>query len=365
MAVKPSYEPCAKIGCEKCHDVAIQYIRAKVDQLLALMGTLPLRPEELDDATLIELDPIGIIAGSFEQVLAHLKQTNHELAIARNEIRTVFDSFGAAVIVVSKEDLVEDCNAQALDWFFPSTDASQIIGHPLAAACSCHEHLLITQQTGNRQVSEFLHENRHYQMVTSAILNEENQVEKKVHLYFDITAQKTAEEILIAQATTDALTGIANRRKFYSVLAAEMGRAERYNLSLAVMMLDIDHFKEINDTLGHQVGDDVLEELARLISGMIREQDVFARWGGEEFSILAPSRDAEGMRQFAEKLRSAVESHFFHGAGRVTCSFGVAEYQPHEAIESFFRRIDAALYRAKGNGRNRVELARCNLIEKG
>lgn len=345
------------------YSVEIEYIRAKVDQLLGLMGTLPLRSEELDDATLIELDPIGIIAGSFEQVLAHLKQTNHELTIARNEIRTVFDAFGAAVVVVDKEDIIEDCNAQAMEWFFGVADASQIIGRPLDDVCPCHEKLLVTKQNGNRQISEFTHENHHYQLVSSMICNEENQIEKKIHLYFDITAQKVVEEVLITQATTDALTGIANRRKFYSVLTAEMGRAERYNLTFAVMMLDIDHFKEINDTLGHQHGDDVLEELARLISGMIREQDVFARWGGEEFVILAPSRDAESMRLFAEKLRSAVESHSFHGVGHVTCSFGVAEYQQHEAIESFFRRVDAALYRAKGNGRNRVELARSGLKE--
>lgn len=364
MATEPRQGAHSRTDDQENRSAAIQYIRAKVDQLLALMGTLPLRPEELDDSTLIELDPIGIIAGSFEQVLAHLKQTNHELAIARNEIRAVFDSFGAAVIVVNKENLVDDCNVQALEWFFHAAEASQVLGRPLAEICPCHEQLLTTQQVGNRQVSEFTHENRHYQLVSSTIYDEANQIEKVVHLYFDITAQKVTEELLITQATTDSLTGIANRRKFYSVLSAEMGRAERYHLSLAVMMLDIDHFKEINDTLGHQVGDDVLAELAKLISGMIREQDVFARWGGEEFAILAPSRDAEGMRQFAEKLRGAVEAHFFPGVGRVTCSFGLAEYQPHEAIESFFRRIDAALYRAKGNGRNRVELARCGLVEK-
>ena len=357
MAAEPRQEKCLKMDSQEDRSVAIQYIRAKVDQLLTLMGTLPLRPEELDDATLIELDPIGIVAGSFEQVLAHLKQTNRELTLARNEIRAVFDAFGAAVIVVDKGDLVEDCNAQALDWFFFSADASQIIGHPLAEVCSCHERLLTSQQIGNRQVSEFIHDDRHYQVVISAILDEANQIEKRVYLYFDITAQKVTEEVLIAQATTDSLTGIANRRKFYSVLTAEMDRAERYQLPLAVMMLDIDHFKDVNDTLGHQVGDDVLEEMARLVSGVIRKQDVFARWGGEEFIIMAPSRDLEGMRQFAEKLRSAVESHSFHGVGRVTCSFGVAEYQPHESIEVFFSRVDAALYLAKGNGRNRVELA--------
>jgi diguanylate cyclase (GGDEF)-like protein len=339
------------------YNAAVQYIRAKVNQLLTLMGTLPLRPEELDDATLIELDPIGIIAGSFEQVLAHLNQTNHELAIARNEIRAVFDSLGAAVVVVNKESIVDDCNAQALEWFFHADDASQIIGRPLADVCPCNEHLLATQQAGSRQVSEFTYENRHYQLVTSAILNEDNQIEKVVHLYFDITPQKRAEEILTTQATTDALTGIANRRQFNAILGTEMRRAERYHMALSLILLDIDNFKQINDTLGHQVGDKVLVELARLLSGMIREQDVFARWGGEEFAILASSYDAEGIEKFAEKLRHAVETHSFPGVGRVTCSFGLAARRRRESVESLFRRVDAALYRAKENGRNRVESA--------
>lgn len=357
MAVKPLPEQPPKKDCDDCHDAAIHYIRAKVDQLLTLMGTLPLRPEELDDATLIELDPIGIIAGSFEQVLAHLKQTNHELSIARSEIRSVFDALGAAVIVVSKAGLVEDCNAQAREWFFNSADVIKIIGHPLSEICSDHQQLWVTQMIDNRQISEFMHANRYYQRVSSMICDESNQVEKVVHLCFDITVQKRAEEILKTQATTDTLTGIANRRKLYAMLSAEIGRAGRYKLPLSAMMLDIDHFKQVNDMLGHLVGDDVLVELVKLISGMIREQDIFARWGGEEFIILVPNRDAEDTQKFAEKLRRSVEAHSFPTVGSVTCSFGVAEYQHQESIEAFFKRVDTALYQAKENGRNRVELA--------
>lgn len=343
--------------CEKKYQTAIQYIRAKVDQLLGLMGTLPFRQQELDDATLIDLDPIGIIAGSFEQVLGHLKQANHELNLARNEIRSVFDALGAAVIVVDKANLVEDCNAQALEWFFYSTDATKVVGQPLSEVCADHDQLWATQQIANRQISEFTHASRYYQRVSSMINNEANQVEKVVHLCFDVTVQKQAEEMLKEQATTDTLTGIANRRKLYAMLSSEIRRAGRYKLPLSAMMLDIDHFKRVNDMLGHLVGDDVLVNLVSLISGMIREQDIFARWGGEEFIILVPNRDIKDTRQFAEKLRKAVELHAFPTAGSLTCSFGVAEYQQNESIEGFFKRVDEALYRAKENGRNRVELA--------
>jgi diguanylate cyclase (GGDEF)-like protein/PAS domain S-box-containing protein len=173
----------------------------------------------------------------------------------------------------------------------------------------------------------------------------------------DITDRKRAEEKLKLQATTDALTGIANRRLFNTFLETEMSRATRHHLPLAVMLVDVDHFKRINDAFGHQAGDDVLVELARLVSGKIRAHDLFARWGGEEFVILSPHCDAEKVRLLAEKLRTAVEMHVFPGIGHVTCSFGVTEYGAGDSVENFIGRADAGLYRAKENGRNRVEMA--------
>jgi diguanylate cyclase (GGDEF)-like protein len=173
----------------------------------------------------------------------------------------------------------------------------------------------------------------------------------------DITDRKRAEEKLKLQATTDALTGIANRRLFNSFLETEMRRAARHHLPLAVMIMDIDHFKQINDAYGHQVGDSVLVNLTQLVSGKIREHDFFARWGGEEFVILSPNCDAGNMRLLAEKLRVAVEAHPFPDISRVTCSFGLTEYCTGDSAEDFVGRADAALYRAKENGRNRVEMA--------
>jgi diguanylate cyclase (GGDEF)-like protein/PAS domain S-box-containing protein len=173
----------------------------------------------------------------------------------------------------------------------------------------------------------------------------------------DITDRKRAENNLKLQATTDALTGIANRRLFNSFLDTEMRRAERHRLPLAVMIMDIDHFKQINDAYGHQVGDGVLVELTRLVSEKIREHDFFARWGGEEFVILSPNCDAANMRLLAEKLRVAMETHAFTDISRVTCSFGLTEYCTGESAEDFIGRADAGLYRAKENGRNRVEMA--------
>ena len=172
----------------------------------------------------------------------------------------------------------------------------------------------------------------------------------------DITDRKQAEETLRQLASTDSLTGIANRREFDAALQAEMSRTERYRQPFSVLLLDIDHFKQVNDTFGHQTGDVVLRGLARLVAGRIRAQDMFARWGGEEFVILVPNCNAVEARMFAEKLRLAVEQHDFPGVGQVTCSIGLAEYHPGESINNFIERVDECLYRAKDNGRNRVEV---------
>lgn len=172
----------------------------------------------------------------------------------------------------------------------------------------------------------------------------------------DVSIRKQAEDKLKLQATTDTLTGIANRRLFDSRLENEISRTTRHHFPLSIMIIDIDHFKRVNDDFGHQAGDEVLVELARLVSEQIRADDFFARWGGEEFVILSPGIDLENMRLLAEKLRVAVESHAFPAVSFMTCSFGLATYHAGDTAESFIHRADAALYRAKENGRNRVEI---------
>ncbi len=122
-------------------------------------------------------------------------------------------------------------------------------------------------------------------------------------------------------------------------------------------MFDVDRFKQINDTYGHQAGDRVLVALARTASGRLRGADVLARWGGEEFIILAPETDGAMALQVAEKLRSAIAQTPFDETGSVTCSFGLAQYASGESAEALIARADRALYGAKLKGRNRVEFA--------
>lgn len=159
------------------------------------------------------------------------------------------------------------------------------------------------------------------------------------------------------RAATDPLTGLFNRRKFNQELAIEILRTQRYKTPLSLVLYDIDYFKRINDAHGHQVGDKVLIDLSRLVSARIRQNDVLARWGGEEFVILVPGSSAQMARGLAENLREAVQALIFDESIIVTCSFGVAEFEIGDTTETLVARADAAMYRAKINGRNRVELA--------
>ncbi|MCX6362895.1 MAG: GGDEF domain-containing protein [Actinobacteria bacterium] len=171
----------------------------------------------------------------------------------------------------------------------------------------------------------------------------------------ELEAQKLKLEEL---ATTDTLTGAYNRRKFNDLTLVELERARRYEHPLSLLILDIDHFKHVNDTYGHEAGDEVLVVLAGLMRAGIRATDSLARWGGEEFVVLSPGVTVEGAAELAERLRVAAGTYEHASSGTVTVSIGVAQYRPGETPDELFARADLALFRAKEGGRDRVELAR-------
>ena len=159
-----------------------------------------------------------------------------------------------------------------------------------------------------------------------------------------------------SEARIDALTGLANRRALEEILAAEISRAQRFAHQLAVVLLDLDRFKSINDSFGHAAGDVMLRTVSRLLTSLARQGDTVARWGGEEFVVVLPETDLGGAQRFAERLRRTIEAHSV-GDMRTSASCGVATMLPEDTVEALLGAADEALYLAKSNGRNRTESA--------
>jgi diguanylate cyclase (GGDEF)-like protein len=167
-------------------------------------------------------------------------------------------------------------------------------------------------------------------------------------------------------ARTDELTGAWNRRRFEETVETEMDRLRRYGQRLSLMILDVDHFKKINDLYGHSIGDQVLIDLSNTIRSSLRASDSLTRWGGEEFVILCPNTTAEIVSNLAERLRKEISSIKFQEVGNITLSFGVAECGSEETWEQWLHRADEALYLAKSGGRDQVKMIKrpSSLIEK-
>lgn len=191
------------------------------------------------------------------------------------------------------------------------------------------------------------------------ILDQKGELAEILSVGHDISQRKELETELRKLATTDSLTGIANRRRFLSKAPKEVTRSQRYGRDLSVLMLDVDHFKTINDRYGHAVGDQVLCRLVEVCNDELREHDVIGRLGGEEFAILLPETVLETARAVAERLRENIEATTVDGQSfHFTVSFGVAQVKgSEETAEEVIRRADEALYRAKQKGRNRVEVS--------
>ena len=228
-------------------------------------------------------------------------------------------------------------------------------------------------------------DNRDYQMFAKAFYSKINEIDdtKRVVLMLDKTLEPKSFYLSISiieeekqlflinltditkmtiqrvktehKAYYDGLTQVYNRNKFDEVFGQELLRVQRYHHPLSIAILDIDHFKNFNDTFGHLIGDEVLIMLAENLDDKVRNTDTFARWGGEEFVILFVETQLKDAIVTANILREHIEKIEHKTAGKITASFGVTQYQEGDTLDSLFKRCDEALYMAKENGRNRVE----------
>jgi diguanylate cyclase (GGDEF)-like protein/PAS domain S-box-containing protein len=295
----------------------------------------------------------------------------HELEVSTSRFRSVVNAAYDAIITVDQEHNITLFNRAAENLF--GYDSSEVIGQPLMQ--------LIPEQSRQHH-SEYIRQFAR-SPVRSRQMNERNLIYgrhrdgallpveiaiSKINvgglieftaIVRDIEDRVRLMNLLQRQATKDPLTGLPNRREFLEVVHNILKSTKE----LSVFMLDIDFFKKVNDTYGHDAGDEVLHVLAKVGAASVRKLDIFARWGGEEFVAALPGADLEEARMVAEKLRAKIEAHDFTHQWRggrpipFTVSIGTTERAADEHdVDAILKRADQALYKAKQTGRNRVEL---------
>jgi diguanylate cyclase (GGDEF)-like protein len=203
------------------------------------------------------------------------------------------------------------------------------------------------------KVKILLNDKIYYFSVRVSKLNNENNKLCTVVLS-DITQTEVYQKKLEKLSITDALTNIGNREFFNQNIKKEIKRAKRYKTPLSLLMFDLDFFKKVNDTYGHDVGDIVLKEISKEVKSLLRNIDLFCRYGGEEFMVIMPETSLDKAIILAQRIRKSIEKLEIHPVKQITISIGVTELKEDDTIETFIKRVDNALYKSKENGRNRV-----------
>jgi len=283
-------------------------------------------------------------------------------------IRTFFDSQNNITILATTEAVVM-INKAGLDVFGFETLNSFLVSKPVLLDYFIAEEGCLDKYTYGKKWIEKVEQTKK-KSVKVKIFSKEDTLEyyykikisklkgsKEYILTFtDISDIEREKSTLQESAELDPLTKIYNRVKLNEMFQSIFFNANKYNLKLSIILFDIDHFKSINDTYGHNVGDKVLVELSRLSKSLLRSHDIIARWGGEEFMIVLNETSQEEAKVLGDRLRLSIDKYHFEVVEHVTCSFGVTEFSAGDTPAQFLERVDEALYEAKENGRNRVVL---------
>jgi diguanylate cyclase (GGDEF)-like protein len=290
-------------------------------------------------------------------------------AISRRLLDTILKKWGYEVVVAFNgaqawnELQKEDAPRLAiLDWMMPEMDGVEVCGKVRDRTDAPYVYILLLSAKSQREDLVKGMESGADDYITKPFDANELKVRLRAgRRILDLQSQlMSAQEALREQAARDPLTGIWNRNAIFDTFRRELARAEREGSPLCIVMLDIDHFKNLNDTHGHMAGDAVLREFTGRIAASLRPYDAVGRYGGEEFLVVLPGCTLESGVRHAERLRGLITNNSFdtsEGRHTVSCSLGVASISPGgpNDPDSLIRAADAALYRAKRNGRDRVE----------
>lgn len=310
------------------------------------------------ESLLITVLLIAVIFGIFEYSFAHLFKT---LNFQERYIHTILDSQQNMVVVTDGSKIIYANHA-----FFEYLEYPNLEAFRQKHACICEyfetgesdEYLqsemegvlwtdyLIRYSTKEHKVKMTMRGKTSIFTVHSQKMEYQDEI-RHVVVFTDITK-------LNELATQDPLTHVANRFQFDKVFEHSIRLSTRYGRPLSMMLIDIDHFKQVNDRYGHLVGDEVLKQIASLLSNNIRKSDIVARWGGEEFVILLPDNEVSSALTLAEALRIRIETDDFAPVEQVTCSIGVVQWRVDDSPDALLKRVDEKLYEAKERGRNRV-----------
>ncbi|EPF2605204.1 TPA: sensor domain-containing diguanylate cyclase [Yersinia enterocolitica] len=321
--------------------------------------------------SLTQLEPYGVVIifeGLYISESVVTQPTSPKLmakAYSRSEqsfYEQFFSTNTAPMLLIdpSKEGLIVDANQAATRFYGYSRD-EMCRKHTWEINSMGKDVLPVMNEVaklpGGHKPLNFIHKladgnTRHVQTYAGPV--ELDGIRLMLCIIHDITEQKRLEQALEHAALKDPLTDLGNRRQLFPLVEHAHAQSQRYGQNFSLILLDVDHFKNINDQLGHHKGDEVLIFLARTLESIIRECDIVFRWGGEEFTILLPSTNLDGALQLAESIRETIQMICQPNLPQLTVSIGVAQHQVGEDTDSLFKRMDEALYRAKASGRNRV-----------
>ncbi len=309
--------------------------------------------ERVAEQSMDELSRMGI---AFNRMTVELDRIYTGLQSERDKLTTIIVAAQEGIVVTDRQGDVVLINPAAERLLQKSSE--QIIREGFFQLLDDPEYLqAYLEQSGVDIPTTVVYQNRVLDVCANTIHTPEGVLIGSAALFRDITEEKRLEKQLVILSNTDAMTGLHNRRRLDEILKDEFNRARRYQQSLSLLMLDVDHFKRFNDEHGHDQGDRVLQAVAQVMRNSCRDVDFPCRYGGEEFCLILPNTALSGAKRMAERMRSSVEQMRVDGL-QVTISVGVPVYPPvGHSPETVQKAADEALYEAKRAGRNRYCVA--------